>query len=436
MKTNLKLTILAIYCFVIILFSSFVVIKIEKYSPELFWLFELKEHRNFKLNNISIGIISNPKLNPKNKYNHFHIENLRYAFNTFQKRNVSVIIVIGNIVNNPSKESYLLFNKIYSSFFPDEKFPIKILSIGENEYNEENDDIEKYKVIFTKYFNQSITETIKIGLFVFIKYAYFKNKNISNIAWLKNQINSYYNSKIPIFLITSITENNYIEIHNVIKDYKNIVLLNGNSNYSLIDDRSFSDENYFEIHIQSVSYIKLNSNYKIENGLIPFDENENNEIAFKNPMGLILNLFNNNITINRYFLKENKIYDNPWIIPNTLLNEKIFFLNYKNNLIPYFPNSNSEIKIYKNKNNKHVIQFLQASFKTLVCQYQIIIENEKIKKYFYYFSDFFLMPEERKKEISLVIKETFSGIYLVKIYAKNCYDIISKNFLSQIIEFK
>ena len=243
------------------------------------------------MNNISIGIISNPKLNPKNKYNHFHIENLRYAFNTFQKRNVSVIIVIGNIVNNPSKESYLLFNKIYSSFFPDEKFPIKILSIGENEYNEENDDIEKYKVIFTKYFNQSITETIKIGLFVFIKYAYFKNKNISNIAWLKNQINSYYNSKIPIFLITSITENNYIEIHNVIKDYKNIVLLNGNSNYSLIDDRSFSDENYFEIHIQSVSYIKSNSNYKIENGLIPFDENENNEIAFKNPMGLILNLF-------------------------------------------------------------------------------------------------------------------------------------------------
>ncbi len=46
------------------------------------------------------------------------------------------------------------------------------------------------------------------------------------------------------------------------------------------------------------------------------------------------------------------------------------------------------------------------------------------------------MPEERKKEISLVINETFSGIYLVKIYAKNCYDIISKNFLSQIIEFK
>ena len=83
-----------------------------------------------------------------------------------------------------------------------------------------------------------------------------------------------------------------------------------------------------------------------------------------------------------------------------------------------------------------MIQFLQASFKTLVCQYQIIIENEKIKKYFYYFSDFFLMPEERKKEISLVIKETFSGIYLVKIYAKNCYDIFSKNFLSQIIEFK
>ena len=439
MQCILKAKILFLYFLSNVIISIFIILIIFSNRTRLHLVNEIIKIRNYySKENISIGIISNPLLNPKNKKNYLHIQNLKNAFNTFKKQNVNVIIILGNIIESPNKEAYKQFNNIYYEFFPNLTFPFKIFLMGENHYNKGYKSIEKDEKRFNIYLNQSSCENIRVGEYNFIKFSYLKTKKESNINWLKKELSKIKN-KNPIFILTSIEESNYNEINNILKEYNNLILINGNSKYSLMDERSISKGDYITINVQSMSYINLYSNEKIENGPIPIDENGNNEIAYKNPMGLILNISQYNFRFNRYFLNENKIYGEEWIIPIEFINEKTNFTDYyKKDIIPYFPdNINNDIKVKKNDNNKYIIKFYQASFKTLTCEYQIIFENEKIKQIYYYFSDYFLMPDDRNREITLLLNNNLKkGIYFVKIYAKNCYGKFSNNFISNKIELK
>ncbi len=440
MKCLFKLKLLFLYFLTHIIISLFIIIIIYSNRTYLHQANELIMIRNYytKKENISIGIISNPLLNPKNKTNYLRMQNLKNALNTFKEQKVNVIIILGNIIESPDKEAYKQFNNIYSEFFPNITFPHKIFLMGEKHYKQGYKHIEKDQKNFYKFLNQTNCENLRVGEYNFIKYSYLKYKNDSNINWLKTQLSkTTYNN--PIFILTSIDENNYNEINNILKYYNNLILINGNSKFSLMDERSISKNDYITINVQSMSYINLYSNEKIENGPIPIDENGNNEIAYKNPMGLILNISQYNFRFNRYFLNENKIYGEEWIIPIEFINEKTNFTDYyKKDIIPYFPdNINNDIKVKKNDNNKYIIKFYQASFKTLTCEYQIIFENEKIKQIYYYFSDYFLMPDDRNKEITLLLNNNLKkGVYFVKIYAKNCYGKFSNNFISNKIELK
>jgi len=441
MECLLKSKLLLLYFFTNFATSIFIILIIYLKRTYLYEVIELNDIRNFVLKeNISIGIISNPLINPKNKKNFLNIKNLKNAFNTFKQQKVNVIVILGNLLETPDDNAYKQFNNIYYEYFHNLTFPFKIFMMGENLYEKEYKKIEKYQKKFHQYLNQSYCEKLRIGIYNFIKFSYYKSKNNSNINWLKKELSKTIKTN-PIFVLTSIDENNYKEINDVLKNYNNIILIDGNSKYSLIDERSISKKNYITINVQSVSYINLHSNEKIENGPIPIDQNGDNEIAYKNPMGLILNFSQYNFIFNRIFLNENYFYGEQWIIPIAFIDEKKIISDYdyyRKDIIPYFPeNINNDIKVEKNDKNKYIIKFYQASFKTLACEYQIIFENEKIKQIYYYFSDYFLFPDDRNREISLLINHKVKkGVYFVKIYAKNCYGKFSNNFIFNRIELK
>ena len=260
MECLLKSKLLLLYFFTNFATSIFIILIIYLKRTYLYEVIELNDIRNFLLKeNISIGIISNPLINPKNKKNFLNIKNLKNAFNTFKQQKVNVIVILGNLLETPDDNAYKQFNNIYYEYFHNLTFPFKIFMMGENLYEKEYKKIEKYQKKFHQYLNQSYCEKLRIGIYNFIKFSYYKSKNNSNINWLKKELSKTIKTN-PIFVLTSIDENNYKEINDVLKNYNNIILIDGNSKYSLIDERSISKKNYITINVQNLSYINLHSN--------------------------------------------------------------------------------------------------------------------------------------------------------------------------------
>ena len=111
----------------------------------------------------------------------------------------------------------------------------------------------------------------------------------------------------------------------------------------------------------------------------------------------------------------------------------------KNSIKPNFIFDNNDDKkvIFNNDNNIKMIKFRQAVHLNFVHSYKIILTDEDGKEYQYlYFSDFFLMPEDRKKIISLRLNNYLEGKFNIKIYAIESFGKESENYIEDIIVVK
>ena len=274
-------------------------------------------------------------------------------------------------------------------------------------------------------------------------YIYSNN----NTNWVINEIEKAEKetkNKKPIFIITHFNPSNTVytswgddNIYNVLKKYNNIINLSGHSHYSLIDERSIFLNNFLTIQTQSISNIELEKGF--ENGPIPKDEFDNKEIADKNPMGLIIDIKENTlIQIKRIFFRNNKFYHIIWNIKFPFENNFNCFNNqrkeiFKKNQFYFKDNKIDVIKVIINNEERFQIKFNQAINENIVYSYKIILINEKKNQYEYkYFSDFYLIPEDRKEYIVLLLnKELSKGKYNIEIIAFDSFNNKSKNSLKK-----
>ncbi len=158
-------------------------------------------------------------------------------------------------------------------------------------------------------------------------------------------------------------------------------------------------------------------------------------ISAKNGMGLICDVNENQVVIKRISFNENKYYGDDWII-DVPINKNNFRYLYKemdkNSIKPYFIFEKEEDKkvIVEKNNNKTIIKFKQAFHPNFVHSYKIIFKNKNNKEYtVLYFSDFYLMPSDRKNIISLGLKNYLEGNYNMRIYAIESFGKISDNYI-------
>ena len=212
-----------------------------------------------------------------------------------------------------------------------------------------------------------------------------------------------------------------------------IINFSGHSHFSLIDERSIYQKDYTAIQTQSISYIELEEG-KI-NGSVPMDEYNNTFISSKNCMGLICDVCDTKVVIKRISFEKNEFYGNDWIIDVPIDKNNFRYLHEdmeKQSPKPYFEFKNEEDKkiIIEKKLNINIIKFKQAVHPNFVHSYKIIFTDELNKEFTcLYFSDFFLMPSDRKDIISLRINNKFSGKYKIKIYAIESFGKISDNYI-------
>ena len=425
---------------------------------------EIKVYKVGDSKTLKIGVIGDTQLISLSTNNKDYIQytkNFKKALEILKEKKINVLIIDGDNTNCGYKEAYDNFLTQLNSVYGDiknENVPILILIMGNHDYwnlngeqNSTKNNEERQKLFEEKTKEKPYSHKIING-YHFINWS-CDNGTLENpytdFSWFEKQIElAKSNDNKPIFVTTHFPPKNTVygskewgadNLNEYFKKYPQIINFSGHSHFSLIDERSIYQKDYTAIQTQSISYIELEEG-KI-NGSIPMDENGNTMISAKNCMGLICDVYDTQVVIKRISFEKNEFYGKDWIIDVPIDKNNFKYLHNemeKQSPKPYFIFEKDEDKkiIFEKKDNKFFIKFKQAFHENFVHSYKIIFTNNRKDTYSdLYFSDFFLMPSDRKDIISLRIIRNFNGKYNVKIYAIESFGKISDNYIEDEIIF-
>ena len=410
-------------------------------------------------NNFRFGIISDTHIDPSHPLNEKCKQNLIQTFKTLKSQKIDVLIIAGDSIDSSTDESFEQFIEIYNSIFTNELTnPLLIILMGNHDYYYKSRSLTKEEAQkrFEKYYLQKTLSHLKINNFHFIKWGSNDNeyiKSCNNYEWINSKINKaiLQDPNKPIFVITHLNAINTVflshnygfePIYNTLKKYYQVIHLSGHSHFSLIDERSIWQNQFTAIQTQCTAFIELD--YNFENGSVPKDEFNNNITAYNNPMGLIIDVNNEKVEVNRIIFNENKFYGNKWEFKIPYLKEDFkYMFNYRKKFFkdPFFNLNQSEFKkiyVRKFKNENEESEFFAIYFKQAISDnsiyfYQVFFKgiNNNFNGYFNYFSDFYLSPSQRRDVIGLRVNKNIPyGLYEVTIYGYDSFDRRTINSLN------
>ena len=151
-----------------------------------------------------------------------------------------------------------------------------------------------------------------------------------------------------------------------------------------------------------------------------------------------MNLYENRTEIQRISLSKDENYKEPWVI-NIPVDISTFRYDTekrkKQSVAPVFE-ADKKIEVIEWEVGGGIvnqIKFKQAVQSDLVHSYRIILDNGTESKELLYFSDFFLMKEDRREYIILKLPNTvLSGKYTVTIYAIESFGKESEPLVGEI----
>jgi len=420
---------------------------------------EIKEYTIGDSKTLKIGVIGDTQLISLSDSNKFYLQfsqNFKKSLEILKEKKINVLIIDGDITNVGYIEGYDNFLAQFNSVYGDEKkenIPILNLIMGNHDYwtlngldysNKNNK--EKQKLFEEKTKEKPYTHKIING-YHFINWS-CDNASLytpfNDYSWFLKQIDIAIkdNDKKPIFVTTHFPPEDTVygseewgekNLNKYFEKYPQIINFSGHSHFSLIDERSIYQKDYTAIQTQSLSYIELEEG-KV-NGTIPKDEYGEEMISAKNCMGLICDVNDSKVAIKRISFEKNEFYGDDWIVDIPIDKKNFRYLHEemeKKSVKPYFVFENDDDKkfiIEKNKNT-NIIKFKQAFHPNFVHSYKILFKDINGEEYSYlYFSDFYLMPSDRKKIISFGLNNNFNGKFKVKIYAIESFGKISDNYI-------
>ena len=276
--------------------------------------------------------------------------------------------------------------------------------------------------------------------FIFWSNDDLNNKKLrsEDFSWIKSTLENARKNKNkegdPIFVVTHIHPKKtcygsediwgHDDIYNILKDYPEVISISGHSHYSLRNIKSIWQGNFTAINTQALSYVDLDPIYK--NILdIRKDSAENDY------MGLIANLNKDNIIFDRIEFSSEEIMEERWKIDFPInISNFIYGFDKRNKKIkPFFKDENG-IKIEKKEENnaiKNYIVFNAAFHEDYVYVYKIVFKNEKIKREYLYYSDYYKNKKLRKEIVKFELPNNLDiGKYNVEIFAIDSFDNISE----------
>ena len=435
------------YIFFLIITNLSIIIITAIYIYITYTPFDNIIHRiTLEKKDLKVALISDLQLAPQYYTKHYYYDQIEShlirTLRILKEENIDVLIIAGDISDQGSTYSYNLFKKHFNNIFKNKK-PILNIILGNHDYwsvIQESSLTSQMKFHYS--FHQSPFCHKVINGYHFIMWSH-ENRLLddsanSNIEWIVNEIKKALNEdkNKPIFVITHMNPYDTVygslewgnnNIKNVFINFPNVISISGHSHFSLIDERSIWQGKFTAIQTQAIAYIELEKGK--ENGSVPKNEFGENIPSFKNYMGLIMNINDNvNLEFNRISFEHNKFYGKKWIIDLPININKFnysFEKRKEKSVKPYWRNNNINISVKYMKNQLTqkiitILNFEQALHENFVHSYEIhfqLIGKSKIWQ-FLYFSDFYLIPEERSKFIKFGVPDYLpNGEYKIIIYA-------------------
>ncbi len=318
------------------------------------------------------------------------------------------------------------------------------------------------------------------------------------MKYILNNKNTTFNNSIinPIFVITHFPPRGTsfrsefwgsFDVFNALSPYSNVINLCAHSHATLFDENSINQNLFTVINSQAISRVTVD--FAENNYDVPTDEYGSDEFSYQNYMGDIIEIRKDYINVKRIFLDDGSFYDKEWNVILPLNKQNFIYDNRRIQFVnpPYFEIDNNKNKSYIeiikkviNGTERFHMRFKQAIHDNFVYGYNISfikvnflgdknITNQEIlknkydiydgyqgpikesfvykdenNKYieirnftYFYISDFFLKPKDRKEYITLLINEELEkGEYNVVILAFASYKIPSKNKITEKIVLK
>ena len=423
---------------------------------------------------LKIGIISDSQIITSSKkedeWLKIFSEHLKKSLEVLKLHKIEVLIFAGDLTDGGTEYAYDEILSIYNSVYKkEEEKPIFNYIMGNHDYwlsymengkfSPKIGDSKELQFLFFKKMREKPFSHKVINGYHFINWG-SENGSLDepnqNINWVENEIKLALeddnNQNRPIFVTTHFAAQDTVygsdawgtkSIKIVLQKYPNIIHFSGHSHFSLIDERSIWQKEFTSIQTQSVSYIELEKGF--ENGPYPCNEYGDIQIAGKNYMGLIIDVNDNKVEIQRISFEDNILYEKPWII-NIPININEFKYGFEKRM----ENRNKPKFIFENDDDKKIIfendekikdgiafKFKAAYHENFVQRYKMKLINEKneiIEKL--YSSDFYLLPKDRKKILRFKLKtnDIPNGKYDVKIFAIESFGKESENFVEGDLE--
>jgi hypothetical protein len=381
--------------------------------------------------NLKAGVLSGFYLNSNDNQKIISFKNL---LTQYKNNNIDTLIFCGNMISGTSIDDYNVLQNALTDIYG-ENLPKILYTMGSSEWllktnlseNEakaefikfaDYEDINYYTEINNTGFlcisGEDITANISVELNKKIKLWLLKKGNtdsplfvVYNSEYSENKINNYYFQNTAIY--------------NTLKEYQNVILIDGNSKYSVYNERAIIQNEFTTI------FCGISNNQKITNEINNFYI-EKELISTKNynlkNYGLKIDIKKENTEVER-ITDEGSLTD-TWLIKNKKEN---FSYTSKN----YFNGSKNGILLEGNINCNYSIENESANL-LIKCDlttqlkvecFKLIILSENYAKEFYILNNNY----DLIYSYSNTFKNFPLGNYIVYLYAVNFYGIESENYL-------
>lgn len=407
-------------------------------------------------NNIRAGLISDTQLNPYNNGEHEnYYNNLIDALKILKEQKAEIIIHAGDVGDMNSKVAYKTYNKALEEVFGND-IPETITIMGNHDtwWNTDWKHTKPKARNFTGVIDQSPWSHTVVNGYHFIAASPDGTENTEGysqevINWLDKQIQEAINedSSKPVFVITHHNPQYTVygsdewydnKLDPLFSKYEQVVSISGHSHYSIMDERSIYQNNYTAFTTQGLAYCNLSKLYydPFRNGktdMVPKEENF--------PMMEIMNVGKDEVTIERWNVKENKEEkaDMRWTLSLPLSKDTFKYTTEARKAVNKAPVMDATSKVEFDPSvpstlptpNKEELTLPGISFKAgndddFVHSYKVIVSGYKDAEYLY-LSDFASGISLMSDTVRLALDKNLpNGEYKIKVYAVDSYGETSK----------
>lgn len=409
----------------------------------------IQEEKTVDTQVLRVGIISDTQLAPKGGSDVYD-SYLKGALELLKQKEIHMLIHAGDYTDVGLADAYQNFKDIYEGVYPGNSSPMKLFIMGNHDYWL-SDFVKCWEIPFKgkmrhrmeKYTGESPWSHKVLNGYHFIGLSPVNGSMEDDayegkLEWAEEEIQKAIAAapSRPVFVITHnnpkdtvYTSDDYgdSKLDALFAKYPQVISISGHTHASILDERSISQTSYTAINTQSLSYTDFEEGALLEE---PGD-------VEANPMCMIMEIADNQITIRRYSVLGGQEEKEPWVIPLPIDQTQFSYTDQaraQRRKAPAWPQDAKAA--FSKEGERQLLTFPAATHEDFVHSYRIVLsdsngkavsfgEGEDLKEELIYISDFYAGIGKMSKSVQLnladALKAVPAGSYTATIYAQESF---------------